>query len=376
MRNSYVYHIDNLKNDYKTTFKQIEMYVCSQYIDESTREDRLSELLDIFLTAQDANKPVSSIVGNNVEEFCKIFCSDFGIKNKLLNIADSIKILAQTMVAFSILDILIIVSDYFEGIEVDFFNALTSLNISGYLIGILIVIMLGYISNFITRNIMFKTKRISLNVLRNTTLVVVGISCAAMYLLITSTETNLINCPVWVTLLCGALYLAFYYPLNYKRIKVQKENKITFSELSSSNNEDYVKKIYETKYAKANKRNIKKGKGELSYEEFLNNEEKDCDYADKSKWFYFLLPIVTTAGFFIYEYCNYGFETYLDAIIFPVIMLSVQYAIMIFMWKASKSGTKDRRNFIAAKRKELYVNDSDSNIDTTSGIIDDLFEEK
>lgn len=376
MRNSYVYHIDNLKNDYKTTFKQIEMYVSSQYIDETTTEERLSELLDIFLTAQDANKPVSSIVGNDVEEFCKIFCSDFGIKNKLLYVADSIKILAQTMIAFSIFDILVIVSDYLEGVEVDFFNAITGLNISGYLIGILVVIMLGYISNFITRNIMFKTKRISLNVLRNTTLVVVGISCVAMYLLMTSTETNLINCPVWVTLLCGALYLAFYYPLNYKRIKVQKENKITFSELSSSNNEDYVKKFYEKKYIKAKERNIKKGKGELSYEEFLKKEEKECDEADKSKWFYFLFPIVATAGFFLFEYFRGGFETFLDAIILPVVMLSVQYAVMIFMWKASKFGTKDRRNFIAAKRKELYENDSNSNINTTSGIIDDLFEEK
>ena len=76
MKDSYVFYKDKLNEEYRTVFDQIEMYVISQNIDENTVEDRLGELLDIFLSAGESGKDVHKITGNDLEHFCKTFCSD------------------------------------------------------------------------------------------------------------------------------------------------------------------------------------------------------------------------------------------------------------------------------------------------------------
>ncbi len=353
MRNSYAFHTDNLKSDYSTTFREIEMYVNTQNIDEITREERLSELLDMFLSAQNANKPVQSIVGNNVEEFCKIFCSDCGIKNRILNILDNIKTIAQIMIVISILDIFDILFNYLDGTTVDFLTALSSLNVSGYLMGIVISMILGFVCNFIVRSIMFKSKHISMRFLKGTTFGVAVVSFLILFTFMFSTNTNLFDCPVWIMLLCGIVYLTVYYPFNYKRVKIEKSQKVRFRDLVNADMDKEFADVLEKKYAKANKRNLKKGKGELPIKDFLSKEEKDCNKTEKTKLFYYLFPLGITALVMIFEYFCFGFETYFDAIFLAVLLLVIEYAIMISFWKITKSGIAHRRSWINAKRKEI-----------------------
>lgn len=368
MKNSYAFHVDKLQNEYLTTFQQIEMYVNAQYIDDATQEELLSELLDIFLTSQEADKPVKSIVGNNLEEFCKAFCSDCGIKNKILHILDGLKSISWALVFISGLDILTILFDYLDGVSVDFFATLSSINVSGYLMGIVVAMIIGFTCNFVVRNLMFKTKHVSMNLLKIITYVISGFAVAGIFIIIYSNETSLFNFPVWVVLLIGLIYLAIYYPFNYKRIHVKAEHKIHFGDIVNADMEKEFTITMEKSYAKANQRSIKKGKGELSMADFLDEQEKDCKNNEKSKLFNYIFPIVITPIVMIFEYFNGGFESYIDAIIFPVIMLTVEYAVMIGMWKLTKSGVDQRRKWIKAKRKELALcnNHSDLTIDLST----------
>ena len=106
MRDSYAFYTDKLTGEYRTVFDEIEMYIGTQTCDDITKEDKLSQLLDMFLSAEEEGKPVHKIVGGSVEEFCKTFCSDFGFEGTMLNILDMFKTLAWCFIVLSVFDII------------------------------------------------------------------------------------------------------------------------------------------------------------------------------------------------------------------------------------------------------------------------------
>ena len=83
MKDSYFYYKDRLRGEYLSSFEQVEMYVLTQSFDEAAYEERLSQLLDVFLTAQESGRPAEKITGGDIQQFCRTFCSDLGIKNRI-----------------------------------------------------------------------------------------------------------------------------------------------------------------------------------------------------------------------------------------------------------------------------------------------------
>lgn len=102
MKDSYAFCSDRLDKEYLAVFEQVELYVQSQNVDDNTKEERLSELLDIFLSAAETGKPVQKITGNDMEQFCKTVCSDFGVKNRVLFILDFFRSIAKILVCLSV----------------------------------------------------------------------------------------------------------------------------------------------------------------------------------------------------------------------------------------------------------------------------------
>lgn len=54
MKDSYIFYKDKLGKEYLAVFEQVELYVLSRNVDESAIEERLGELLDIFLSTEAA----------------------------------------------------------------------------------------------------------------------------------------------------------------------------------------------------------------------------------------------------------------------------------------------------------------------------------
>ncbi len=353
MNESYSFYTEKLNGEYRTVFSKIELYVTTKYIDGVTKEEQLSELLDIFLTAQSEGKPIHKITGNNLERFCKTFCSGYGVKNRLLDFLDVLKNITLWLFVVAAVDMLFIALDYFDGTQVDLWTSNSSINIPAYLIGIAISLLIGLASNLIVRHIMFCTKRISMTVLQVIDFfVVIGAMILILIFILTNSDT-LCNCPDWVIMLICAVYLIPYYLFNYKRLREKKRNKVRFKDMVARESENQIPSLMEWKFQKANKRNIKKGKGELSMADFLKKEEKDCRITEKSKWFYILLPIVVIVPAYLAEYVSGGFESAADSIVFICVMLIIEYAIMFGLWKIAKSGAKDRRAWIEKKWAEL-----------------------
>lgn len=348
MKDSYIFYTDKLNQEYKTTFDEIELYVQSQNIDESTLEERMGELLDIFLSAQEKGRPVTQITGNQLEKFCETFCSDFSMKNRVYHVADWFASIAWVLLFVSILDVVFPEPDTVGGKGI--WDAASSVNLSGYLIGILVAGGLALLTNMVIRRIMFKTKRVSMKVLKAASLAGAVIGFLVIFEMMSMEGTDLFDCPLWLLFAITCVYLLAYYLLCGKRNRRQK---IRFTELVGMEVQNTLPQEMEKKYNRAKRRYQKRGKGELTWEVFLDREEKDCDRTEKMRYFYYFFPLVVCAAAVVGTFVTDGFESMADLAIFVAIILGVEYLFLLTLWKIVKSGVKQRRAWLREEREKI-----------------------
>lgn len=227
MNESYSFYADKLSGEYREVFRQIEMYINMNYIDDVTKEEYLSKLLDIFQTGQSKGKPVQKITGKNIERFCETFCPNYGLKNRVLNFLDRIKGLVWIMFFITLTDILFMIFAYAAGIQIDFWNSSDIINLPLLLIGVFIVsLFCDYVIYFIARHIMFRTKHISMSVLQSVHVFVIIIAMILTTIIMENND-NMWIIPSWILMLICVVYLVLYYAFNFRRLR---ENKISFKD--------------------------------------------------------------------------------------------------------------------------------------------------
>jgi len=106
------------------------------------------------------------------------------------------------------------------------------------------------------------------------------------------------------------------------------------------------------KYQKARNRNQRRGKGDLSFEAFLEKEKKSCDSIKKWKAYYYLLPLVIIAAAVGITFLLEGFDGPSDVMIFVGIQFVIQYLLMSGLWKIADKGALERKEWIEGQQKE------------------------
>lgn len=350
MKDSYVFYTDKLSGEYKEVFDQIEMYVNSQNADEIATEERLGELLDIFFSAEKSGKPVWQITGHNLERFCKAFCSDFGIKSHILHIVDWLKSIAWLLAILSLVDLVFPEEEAAGAGLAGILSIPISLNLFGYLVGLAAAGMLAMIANALLRRMMFRVKRVSIRGLRAAACLAAVLSFFIVLWFLDESRMNIIACPAWIVAAGSAAYLAAYYLLCKKRIK---RPKVKFGDLVREEIQKDMAGEMGKKYEKARRKSLKKGTGDLTFEEFLEKEERECDALEKKKSFYYLFPIAVIAVVVLVMFWAEGFESISDLMIFVGVQMVIQYMLMSALWKAAYAGIVERRAWIQAKKREM-----------------------
>lgn len=223
LREGYYQYKANLNDIYRPVFEQVETYVFAQNIDVKTREDRLGELLDIFLNAQAEGKPVSGIVGNDIDRFCKNFCADFTLKNRIALVLEGLKYAIWTPAVLVIFDVCYWIADgRAKADNYNFFRCMSVGNALTYIIIFLSMITLLLITNVVMRRIMFKMKKLSVKGLTAVYLIEAVIVLAI--LLKFRVFVIVIPAPTWIIALIIILYYVLYYFLcgrHNRRVKIK-----------------------------------------------------------------------------------------------------------------------------------------------------------
>ena len=351
MKDSYAFYKDKLSGEYKEVFYKTEMYVLSQNADNDTTEERLGELLDVFLSAEESGKPVEKIVGNDLESFCRSVCSDFSLKNRLLNFADYFKVIAWVLFFSTITNLTDGINSLLHGRALDLWGERGDFDLLSYFVGLFAGWAIMAAVNTLTCRLMFRSKSFSAKKLAAIEVTATLSTFLIVYVILINLNISVrLYCPYWVILTCVTAYLLFYY---FAIKKSSKRRKIKFTDLVSVEMRKDFPEEMEKKLEKARRKSLKKGNCELSVEEFLDKEEKECGKSEKLKALYYGFPPAISVLVLLMTYFTDGFESVIDVILLFVICLSVEYLIMVGMWRIVKSGIAQRREWIAKKREEI-----------------------
>ena len=350
MINSHAIYIEKLQPDYKTVFKKIRDYVRACNMDEIRNEEMLSEVMDTFLSAQSEGKPVEQVIGGDLRTFCRELCSNIGIKSRIINFLEAIHPIIVCFAILSIIDLIKMLLKLSEGEKISFLTYRGEYNIFAFLLGGLIVIIVGYIGRFFVRRLVFTRpdtyKKLAFGI-RVVTFVII---LAAIIFLFNGTETE--GTFLWISLLCCTVFLTAYRFITRQSRQYKKENRISLLELAApkSNIKTEIEEMEMNRFMKLNKKNTKKGKPELSFDQFLEKEEKNCNSWDKRPSFYIFLTITSTVIGFIFTLLFGGFEGWSDISVFIAVLFFVESVIMYGIYRFVNAGTNARQSWIKTKR--------------------------
>ncbi len=342
---SYLMYVEKLDARYREVFGKIELYLNNTYVDDGTREEQLSELLDCLLSAQEAGKPVESVVGDNVREFCESFCSGYDWKNRLLHFLEILQTFAWIILVLNALHLLSLLAD------MSIAQALAqegSVHMSALIIGALS----GILSGFVTKKLMFRMKKLSLHVLNIVT--VVG-AAVAFALLSDALPVDLLPIPVWAYLLFSLLYIIIFRIASRKRRAERAQYRVSFGQMVNEEIERTLDEDMRREFAKRNAKREKKRKTLLTWEEYLAQIEKECGKMEKMKWYFMSLPLIMLAGFLVGGCAVSGleamFEGFADLVFYVCIILAVTYPIMFGLWKVTRKNAALRRAWLSTSPK-------------------------
>lgn len=352
MVNSYAIHVDKLNDEYREVFKKISIYVTSNNMDEMRTEEILSEVMDTFLAAQEEGKPVEKVVGKNLQKFCESLCSEKGIKTHILHFFEAFHSCIVIYLMLNLCDLIMFLK-LSDGEKINFVTYRSKTDIIPFLCGWLVFMAACYAASYFRKKFVFTTIK-KYKLISGIIFVFAIVSTFALVAFLFQNYDSG-NTYLWIGFLICAAYLIPYHIITQKQRRFKKENCITFNEFLgvSETARNDLEEMEMKRFGKMNKRNAKKGLPELTFEQFLDIEEKNCNNWDKKPPFYIALatgfPVVVTV---IVRLMN-GFEQTSDMWFFFFILLAVESLLMFGIYKAGKSGDNARMKWIEAKREEI-----------------------
>ena len=352
MKQAYVLLKDKLNEEYKAAFDRIEIYGDTSLIGTDEESELLMELLDNMLMSQAEGKPVTDIVGNDIDVFCKNFYSDYTIRDRINNFFGRMCFVAVVIFVFEV-SILLFDS---EG-SIDLW---TVSNMGGYIVGLFGGFLMNLVVIAIIKPASARFKNIKPSFWSGCMIATFIIGMIAVFNIAEMLELKI---PMWIPIFASAVYIIVYTTVKsvrnyraYGSVRKPKQESISFMDaLNESVSTDLRKELPETwlkRYRKLSAKAVRKGKEPLTEEKYLAKLSKQYN-VDRIKLQNNLIFGGITILFIIGFELDGEFETMADAIIFPIILIVMEF----FMCRAFNK-TQTKASYIFAEmKKNMQEND-------------------
>lgn len=319
MKNSYSYYTDKLEGKYKSTFCDIETYGWTVDMDSILYEEKMSELLDIFINAQEENKEIDLIVGKDINSFCENFFSEVPKTSKIKEFFDTVKRMAWILVIFDGIDFLLELSE----------EKTATSDIGGIIFIFICTYVISRLIGITTRKFFYNKLKVKYKT-RRTLILATQIVCAVIIFIVAFVNLkDIVVIPSYIEVGIAAVYLVVYYIFNHKRLK---KDKLERGKAELIENIDINEEML-NKFEEINKKRVKKGKTPLVMDEFVANEEKITNKMPLINKMCLVLPIPVTIIDFIIRLISDSFESNINIAMFFVIMFGIEYLVMIPFYK-------------------------------------------
>lgn len=354
---SYITHTDKLKDEYRKSFDFIEHYGQLHMVSSEKMAEKMMDLLDLMLEAQEKGLPPEEITGKSLEDYCKNYFSDVTWLDMLKSAAKRVKYWAWVVFA---VETLLLLSEAFEE-NFNFFTYRT--DITGYLLGIMIA-MSGTVLADIIGSILAKKGCYSKKIYNVTLISGTALSIAlAVILGLNIQDVELLGYP----LISGSLlYLLIYYIVifisRYKKTgslkKTQNAYESSFTQLikedikgTDYSNDKSIVKIFAKRYIKKNARLAKKGKRTMTTKEYFDKTNKESRYA-YTIGLIIGISVINCGGFVNSILTGEKmFETPLDLLFYVLIYAVVCFISFKFSRKIEKVTLLEQQSILNACRE-------------------------
>lgn len=100
-----IFMAEQLEGKYREVFERVELYSCVKGIETEVAEDRMMNLFDLLLTAQNHGKPVEKVIGKDVERFCNDYFEDYGIRERIKLIPKELYRISWFVIIYSVFEL-------------------------------------------------------------------------------------------------------------------------------------------------------------------------------------------------------------------------------------------------------------------------------
>lgn len=339
---------EQLEGDYRQVFERAEMYCCTIGVATEVEEDKMMNLFDVLLTAQNNGKPVEKIVGKDIKRFCECYFEDYSIKERIRHLPCQVYRWAWVVLIFSILELLF-ESDLGQGFSWGFYY---QTDILPYVIGISCGLVFSVIARFCMSPLIFHFPKIA-PIKYYISYLVMFVAAVFVVVAWEDTITATIMIPIMPVIAVCAVYIAFYWGIrargryrDYGSIRKEKEQE----EIRQEDSPKFLLELGESlvkKFHRKNRRRVRRGKEEWTPEEFMDYLRRQ-DAKEIMVWrimavFYAAIVAVPVAGSIIYD----GIE---DALILGAVLVAILVPIYRLCKKISAFGVRCRKKIMQESR--------------------------
>lgn len=346
----YIWLTDKLKGEYKEAFDKVEIYANVRNIDEVTQNDMLMELLDLFLTAQAEEKPVSKLVGSDLESFCNSFFSSCSMKTYLRSLPQKIYRFCWMILVLELI--------FYFGSEEEISLLHGTVDVSGYLCGIAVGVFVGLLCNVFIRPFLFRWKWLTSGKFSAFVLLLTfGLIVAGVILL----DGYILELPLFPLLLVTGVYIIIYIVARsiwrYRSYGSIRKEKSLMENSGFRQVKEGIKEAVEempeelvARFHKKNEKRQKKGKERMTPEEYMEQLHRENVRARKGDYIGPAIVILFVLGLIIQTALT---STLFDTLIFIAVMIAAEIPAMLMFRVGIKS--RKRRERIVAECEEQGI---------------------
>lgn len=328
---TYSDYADKLEGEYKEAYEKIYIYVNSFLTTGDEIEAAMNDMVDLLLSAQMDGKPVETVVGKDLQTFCK------GVVKGNKNLSGIILV----MVLYISLTIVFAI---FEGLAGLFhmadagMNAWTeNINVFPYVSGLLIGLVLGRMVDMMSAGLVFRTRNFDIRrfkILRFSALVVSIVLIVSVVIMVGIDVLHFsIPVPRWGCIAFCILYAIIVTIIGrrYAKGHIEPEENI-LSEQIDTNDElwNACIDVLRKKYRKKEERWKRRGQTVLPVKEWYENDTKICMLANKAGAIFLALVIFCLWVLVVRD------SSVITVVIFTPLLIIIEFPIFLAFWEAVK----------------------------------------
>lgn len=160
MSNTHVFGMIKLKGEYRETYNKISKYIKACIIDDVNYDDIMNEVVDSLLAAQEEERSITEVVGNDLRKYCDSLVESVGPRTKVLGIIEKFSHTLYLLLVLNVIGWIGVIKDYMYGKHIDILKEKSDLDWIGYIFVIILYIIAMILENKYIRDHLFEKQKV------------------------------------------------------------------------------------------------------------------------------------------------------------------------------------------------------------------------